>query len=70
MDYKELTARLRSVESRSKGGLLEQAAVAIETLVARLDAAEAERNVVHKRVIEVEQELAALRQERDAMKRT
>lgn len=34
VDYKEIITQLRSVDSRSKGRLLENAAVAIETLIA------------------------------------
>lgn len=36
MDHKELIARLRSVESRSKGDLLEEAADIIDQLIADL----------------------------------
>lgn len=41
--YRELVRRLRGIESRSKGTLLEEAAQAIECLVKELEICRAER---------------------------
>ena len=57
-DAKTLAAELRAIESRSKGALLKRAAVVIETLVNQLEAARAEREIVTKRMIELEQRAA------------
>lgn len=57
-DAKALAAELRAIESRSKGPLLKRAAEVIETLVKQLEAARAERDIVTKRMIELEQRVA------------
>lgn len=55
MDYKDLIERLRSPNLlEPKETLLNNAAIAIETLVKQLDYARGERDTVTKRVIELE----------------
>lgn len=47
MDNNDLITRLRSIESRSKGDLLEEAARAIEHLAKELEMCRAEREALY-----------------------
>lgn len=71
-DYKKMIDRLREEPKDSKKAVLSiydlcvDAAYAIESLLDKLKYAEGERDVVTKRMIELEQEIGRLRNERDA----
>ena len=70
--YEELIRRLREEPLDSNKAALPimdlciDAATAIENLSHRLDMAQAERNAVTRHMIELEQEVGRLREERDA----
>ena len=71
-DYKKLVNRLREEPKDSRKAVLSiydlciDAAYAIEILLDKLKYAEGERDVVTKRMIELEQEVGRLRKEKDA----
>lgn len=71
-DYKKLVNRLREEPKDSRKAALSiydlcvDAACAIESLLDKLKYAEGERDVVTKRMIELEQEVGRLRKEKDA----
>ena len=71
-DYKKLVNRLREEPKDSRKAVLSiydlcvDAACAIESLLDKLKYAEGERDVVTKRMIELEQEVGRLRKEKDA----
>lgn len=71
-DYKKLVERLQEEPKDSRKAVLSiydlcvDAAYAIESLLDKLKYAEGERDVVTKRMIELEQEVGRLRKERDA----
>ena len=71
-DYKKMIERLREEPKDSRKAVLSiydlcvDAAYSIESLLDKLKYAEGERDVVTKRMIELEQEVGRLRKEKDA----